>query len=74
MVTAKIKCTSKTPTGDPDDPQAIVSFSPDYADDRNKEWSRYTPAMSLSMTLRGSVADRFAVGEAYTLQFVKEGE
>lgn len=72
MVTAKIHCQSKTEQGEGDDRQVTVSFLPDYADERNKEWSRWTPALSLSMTLRGAVADRFEVGKAYTLQFVED--
>jgi hypothetical protein len=72
VITAKIVCQSKSQTGDAEDPQFVVSFRPDYDDDRNKEWSRYTPAMSMSMTLKGAVADRFEVGKAFTLQFVEE--
>jgi hypothetical protein len=71
MVTAKVTCHMKNATGDGDKRQVAVSFLPDYADGRNKEWSLYTPALSLSMTLRGDVADRFEVGKAYTLQFVE---
>jgi hypothetical protein len=73
MVTAKITCTSKNESGEGDNRQVVVNFMPDYADGRNKEWSLYTPALSLSMTLKGAVADRFEPGKAYTLQFVEEG-
>jgi hypothetical protein len=72
MVTAKIVCTSKTESGEGDNRQVVVGFSPDYQDGRNKEWSLYTPALSLSMTLKGDVADRFEPSKAYTLQFVEE--
>jgi hypothetical protein len=72
MVTAKIQCQSKNETGEGDDRQVVVTFLPDYADGRNKEWSLYTPSLSLSMTLKGAVADRFEPGKAYTLQFVEE--
>jgi hypothetical protein len=34
----------------------------------------HPPALSLSMTLKGDVADRFEPGKAYTLQFVEEAE
>ncbi|MEV4417040.1 hypothetical protein [Catellatospora sp. NPDC049609] len=71
MVTAKIHCQSKSETGEGDTRQVHVTFVPDYADGRNKDWSLYTPALSLSMTLRGEVADRFEQGKAYTLQFVE---
>lgn len=70
MITAKVHCQSKTKSGEGDDRQAVVT---DYADGRNKQWSRYTPALSLQMTLKGDVADRFELGKAYTLQFVEEG-
>lgn len=72
MITAKVQCSSKNETGEGDSRQAVVTFSPDYADGRNKEWSLYTPALSLSMTLKGAVADRFEPGKAYTLQFVED--
>jgi hypothetical protein len=72
MITAKVKCTSKAERGEGDKRQAVVGFQPDYADSRNKEWALYTPALSLSMTLRGTVADRFEVDRPYTLQFVED--
>lgn len=72
MITAKVKVQSKSETGTGDERQTVVTFAPDYDDDRNKEWSLYTPALSLSMTLKGSVADRFDQGDCFTLQFVKE--
>ncbi len=72
MVTAKIKCRSKQESGDGEARQATVTFVPDYADGRNKGWALYTPALSLTMGLRGAVADWFEVGKAYTLTFVEE--
>lgn len=72
MVTAKIVCQTKQESGEGDDRTVNVSFLPDYADDRNKEWARWTPGLSLTMGLKGAVADRFEVGKAYTLQFVAE--
>lgn len=71
MVTAKIKCVGKLESGEGDDRQASLTFSADYADGRNKEWSLYTPNLSLSMTLKGAVADRFEMGKAYTLTFAE---
>jgi hypothetical protein len=71
-VTAKIKCQSKSETGEGDTRQVTVSFGADYADDRNKEWALYTPGLSLTMGLRGTVADHFEVGTAYTLTFSRE--
>jgi len=68
-VTAKVVCSSKTEQGEGDERQALVTFEPDYADGRNKEWSLFTPSMSLSMTLKGAVADKFEPQKAYTLTF-----
>jgi hypothetical protein len=69
MITAKIICSAKADQGEGDDRQVTVTFRPDYEDDRNKEWSRHTPALSLSMTLKGDVADRFNVDDRFTLTF-----
>lgn len=69
MITAKVTCQTKAPAGEG---QFEVTFVPDYADGRNKDWALYTPSLSLSMTVRGEVADRFEPGRAYTLQFVEE--
>jgi hypothetical protein len=69
MVTAKIVCNSKTDVGEGDNRQVSVSFGADYAGGRNKEWALYTPSLSLSMTLKGEVGDRFELGKAYTLTF-----
>lgn len=71
-VTAKIVCHTKQESGEGDDRTVNVTFIPDYHDDRNKEWARYTPGLSLTMGLRGSVADRFEQGKAYTLTFTEE--
>lgn len=72
MVTAKVLCLSKLESGVGENRQVVTTFSPDYNDGRNKEWSVFTPALSLSMTLRGSAADLFDIGAAYTLTFERE--
>lgn len=72
MVTAKVQCFTKEESGEGDQRQVVVTFGADYSDGRNKEWSLYTPALSLSMTLKGAVADRFQKGGRYTLQFVED--
>lgn len=72
MITAKIICRSKNVSGEGENAQAALSFEPDYKDDRNQDWARYTPALSLNMTVKGSVGEAFEVGDAYTLQFVKD--
>jgi hypothetical protein len=72
MITAKVQCNLKQPFGEGDDAQATIGFCADYSDGRNKEWSRYTPSLDLRMTVKGSVADRFEPGRAYTLTFEPE--
>lgn len=72
-VTAKIICQTKQESGEGDDRTVTTTFVPDYDDGRNKQWARWTPGLSLTMGLRGSVADQFEVGKAYTLTFTPEG-
>lgn len=70
MITAKIKCTSKVYAGMANDEElSRLEFTPDYRDGRNAEWAAATPSLSLCMTVRGAVADRFEVGTCYTLTF-----
>lgn len=71
MITAKVVCHRKVITGAGEHRQAVVEFTADNSE-RNKEWSLYTPALQLSMTLRGEVAERFEPGQAYELRFVEE--
>ena len=68
-VTAKVVCSQKVETGEGDSRQALVSFLPDYADGRNKEWSLATPHLQLNMTVNGPAADLFKHLQAYTLTF-----
>lgn len=72
MITAKVTVQSKHESGVGEHRQVAVALVPDYNDGRNKEWSLYTPALSVSMTLKGAVADQFPIGAAFTLQFVEE--
>jgi hypothetical protein len=72
-VTAKVVCQTKNgEAGEGEDRTVNVSFVPDYADGRNAEWARWTPGLSLTMGLRGAVADQFEVGKAYTLTFTEQ--
>jgi hypothetical protein len=64
-ITAKVTCVSKTEQGE----SALLTFGADYNDGRNAEWAYYTPALSLTMTVRGEVAERFEQGSHYTLTF-----
>lgn len=68
VVTAKVVCNSKLITGAGEHRQAEVKFAADNSPE-NKAWSLYTPALSLSMTLKGGVADRFEPGQAFTVTF-----
>jgi len=74
LITAKVTCSSKTESGEGESRQALVSFMPDYASGRNKAWSLATPHLSLQMTLKGSAADLFEQGKAYTLEFVENDD
>lgn len=67
-ITARAKCGNKTPYTD----QVSLSFYADYNDERNKEWSKYTPALSVSMTVIPEVAEHFEVGKNYTLTFTPD--
>lgn len=68
-MTAKIRLQSKV---DFQEDQQQLTFAPDYADDRNKEWAKYTPALNLTMTVKTEVGDRLAVGDNFTLVFEPE--
>lgn len=75
-VTAKVKLTGKTPftvkdkdTGEETVEQVGLGFAADYDDGRNKEWSKYTPTLSVTMTVLPEVAERFTAGAPYTLTF-----
>lgn len=68
-LTAKVRLQGNTKT---DEDQNLLTFAPDYADDRNKEWAKYTPALSLSMNVVDSVAEKLHVGDNFTLVFEPE--
>lgn len=44
-------------------------FQADYNDERNKEWSKYTPALGVNMSVREDVAEQFEQGARYLLTF-----
>jgi hypothetical protein len=74
MITAKIRCTGKTVTGEGDNRCAQVSFGPDYAEGRNVQWALATPHLALSMTLNAAASDLFERSASYTLVFEPERE
>lgn len=52
--------------------QVTVYMGADYgteADPINQEWAPYTPALSLAMSVKPSVAEHFPVGGHFTLTF-----
>lgn len=61
--TAKLALSSKTDNNE----QVQLSFVPDYADGRNKEWAKYTPSLSLVMNVLPEVAEKFISGQAYVM-------
>lgn len=55
--------------------QVGLEFHANYTtdpDDPNKQWAKYTPALSICMTVIPEVAERFKVGAAYLLTFEAE--
>lgn len=67
--TAKLFLTTKTLV--PDD-QVHLEFGPDYADGRNKEWAKYTPGLTLRLTVLAEVAERFTEGKSYVMTLTEE--
>lgn len=51
------------------DGQTALSFVVDYQDGRNKEWSKYTPAGQIQLTVKSEIAEKFTLGGAYTVTF-----
>lgn len=68
-ITAKVIVDRRSESGEGDNAQVSVGFIPDYAEGANKEWSLYTPSLNLTMTLKGSVADKFQLHKKFTLVF-----
>lgn len=72
-VTAKVKLASKTVFSEGTEYEQVqLNFMADYADGRNAEWAVATPALSLAMTVKPDVAERFEEQGAYTLTFEAE--
>jgi hypothetical protein len=66
QVSAKIKVQSATPLSDG---QVAVVIAPDYEEGRNAEWAKYTPGLSMQMTVKEEVAEVFQQGATATLLF-----
>lgn len=74
-VTAKIRLTTKEEPGGGGPDTATLHFGPDYGPsgtEKNQEWAAATPALNLTMTVKGSVAEQFQQGDTFTLTFDKE--
>lgn len=67
-VTAKVICNQATANVE----ETTLTFYADYQDGRNKEWAKFTPSLSLTMTVKNEVAAHFPPGQAYTLTFTPE--
>lgn len=55
--------------------QQHLTFRAIYDDSSNainKEWAKYTPALSVSMVVIDSVAENFLVGKPYVLTFEEQ--
>ena len=73
QVTAKVACNTKTMNNmGTSYEQVIVGFVADYAGGVNKEWATSTPSLNFSLTVTPSVAERFNIGEKFTVTFDKE--
>lgn len=53
---------------------AEVELIPDYAGDRNKEWSIYTPSGVIRMNINSPALQQYEVGKAFTVTFEAEDE
>lgn len=53
---------------------AEIEMVPDYAGDRNKEWSYYTPSGVIRMNVNGPALEQLTVGRAFTVMFEPEDE
>lgn len=51
------------------DDTATLNFSADYNSEENKEWAKFTPALSFSMHVIKEVADKVENGQAFLVTF-----
>lgn len=70
QITAVAKLYQKTHNSDGE--TTTLSFNADYADERNKAWSRWTPALNVGMNVLNSVAEQFELQANYILTFEKQ--
>lgn len=67
-VTAKVRVSQKVS----ENGGTRITFYPDYADGRNKEWAVATPNLFVDMTVNGDVESQFEPGDVFTLVLEKE--
>lgn len=48
---------------------AEIEMTPDYAGDRNKDWSYYTPSGVIRMNVNGPALEQLTLGQAFTVTF-----
>jgi len=73
-VQAKLHCnTVSAPEYNVADPTRVVRLTPVYGDGKeNKEWSKWTPAGYVELTITNPAAfDQFEVGADYLVNFEK---
>jgi hypothetical protein len=58
--------------GESNSGQTPLAFAADYNDERNKEWAKYTPGLSVQMNVLDEVAEKFEQGGRYILSFIKQ--
>lgn len=56
----------------PNEETTQLLFNANYNDERNREWSKYTPSLAISMNVINSVADQFQLNANYVLTFEKQ--
>lgn len=66
--TAKVFLSGKTQGSDG---QTYLHFTADYQDGANKEWAKYTPSLSIQMTVLDEVAADWEHGDHFDLLFTK---
>lgn len=69
-VTAKFKLSRITPWGEEEDSNVEYEFTPDYAEGKNAEWAKFTPAGVLRMTVNNPAAKKQfgdEIGKSFTV-------
>jgi len=61
---------------EPSDGQQAITMTADYADGANKEWAKYTPGLSVSMTVLEEIVQHVNLrpGAKVTIKFKVEEE